>query len=456
MASITDIRENFIKYFRSKSHKLSAPSKVFIEADDSLLFVNAGMNQFKDRILSGIDDVRTDDSDPTKRLCNSQICIRAGGKHNDLDDVGEDSYHLTSFEMLGNWSMNNYQKQETICMAYGYLVDHLHLDPTRIYVTYFEGDESKGLPPDLETKKLWERIVDTDRVLPGSFDDNFWMMGDIGPCGACTEIHYDISPESRFCAELVNQDDPQVIEIWNNVFMEMVCSQEPDKSYVYQKMSNFYVDTGMGLERLAMVVQGKPTIYQTDGFHYLFGYARALCNIEYPYSDMYMHTCTDSSIVQQDRAYRIFADHFRTLVIALYDGARFDITGRGSVLRKICRRLLTNTYIYLNNYKVEPLMNHPIVGAIITSVLNYHLKYRHDRQELQELLITEEKLYLGMLWNSKKRVDSVRKKIAKSAESDSNDSQMQRIIASLKSAGIPEEIVTNIDELVISKKCITN
>ena len=440
---ILDIREDFIKYFRSKSHKLCAPSKVFIQEDDSLLFVNAGMNQFKDRILSGVDSERTDETDSTKRLCNSQICIRAGGKHNDLDDVGNDSYHLTSFEMLGNWSMNNYQKRETIQMAYGYLVDHLKLSPSRIYVTYFEGEESKGLDPDLETKELWEEVVDPSRVLPGSFDDNFWMMGDTGPCGACTEIHYDISEEERFAADLVNQDDPEVIEIWNNVFMDTIC-EESGGVFTYRKTPRFYVDAGMGLERLAMIVQQKPTIYQTDGFHFLFGYARALCNVEHAYADSYSYDHHDSATVLRDRAYRIFADHFRTMVIALYDGVRFDTVGRGNVLRKICRRLLTTTYIYLNNNRIEPLMTHPIVGAIISSILNYHLKFTHDRDELHRLLMEEEKLYLGILWNSKKRADSARKKVGD-----------DKATALLKSSGIPQEIVDYLDVLTFSKRCVT-
>lgn len=460
--SVLDIREDFIQYFRSKNHRLTPPSKVFIEADDSLLFTNAGMNQFKDRILSGVDAEITDSSSKNNRLCNSQICIRAGGKHNDLDDVGEDSYHLTSFEMLGNWSMNNYRKREAIEMAYEYLTDRLRLDPDRIYVTYFEGDDEKGLAPDLETKEIWESMISPERVLPGSFKDNFWMMGDTGPCGGCTEIHFDIAEEKRFVPHLVNADDPEVIEIWNNVFMEMVC----DKPNEFKSMGErFYVDTGMGLERLAMVCQRVPTVYQTDAFHYLFGYARALCNVSKPYSDLYSYSeGADEEDILRDRAYRIFADHFRTVVISLYDGVRFDISGRGNVLRKIFRRLLTNTYCHLNGWTIQPLMRHPIIGAIITSVLNYHLKRVHDREELQNLLIEEEKLFLGFLWNAKKRVDSSLKKIAKMAktkdggENDayrpSPEEMRSKLYDSLKRQGIPSKIVRNIDRLNIVRKDI--
>jgi alanyl-tRNA synthetase len=457
---ILDIREDFIQYFRSKKHRLTPPSKVFIEKDESLLFTNAGMNQFKDRILGGVDSVRTDETSKNNRLCNSQICIRAGGKHNDLDDVGEDSYHLTSFEMLGNWSMNNYQKKETIAMAYEYLTERLGLDPDRIYVTYFEGEESKGLLPDLETREIWETMIDPSRVLPGSFEDNFWMMGDIGPCGACTEIHFDISAEDRFCPDLVNADNPEVIEIWNNVFMEMVC----DVPGEFKPMGDrFYVDTGMGLERLAMVCQGVPTVYRTDAFHFLFGYARALCNVDKPYSDLYHYTPgADEEDVYRDRAYRIFADHFRTIVIALYDGVRFDISGRGNVLRKIFRRLLTNTYVHLNRMTVQPLMRHPVVGALITSILNYHLKRNHDREELQQILIDEEDLYLGILWNAKKRVDSTLKKLKSYEENNDDDANKShrpspehvrlKLYESLKRIGIPKKIVNNIDHLNIVRK----
>lgn len=454
---ITELREDFIQFFRSKNHRMSPPSKVFIEKDDSLLFTNAGMNQFKDRILSGVDAVRTGEEEKNNRLCNSQICIRAGGKHNDLDDVGEDSYHLTSFEMLGNWSMNNYQKRETITYALEYLTTHLGLDPNRMYVTYFEGSPERGLDADIETKEIWESMISPNRVLPGSFKDNFWMMGDTGPCGACTEIHLDISKEDRFCPQLVNADDPEVIEIWNNVFMEMF-KESVDTPFV--KMGDrFYVDTGMGLERLAMVCQGVPTIYQTDGFHYLFGFARALCNIPASYTDMYSYSPNaDPETVNRDRAYRIFADHFRTLVVALNDGVRFDIAGRGNVLRKIFRRLVTNTYLYLNRMTVQPLMRHPIIGAIITSVLNYHNKREHNREELQKLLIDEEDLYLGILWNAKKRIESNLKKLENKSSknihpSNSNPEEMKaKLLESLKNTGIPEDIVENIDLINISRK----
>lgn len=322
---VLDLREDFIKYFRKNNHKFLKPSPVF-NVDPSLLFVNAGMNQLKQEFLFG--EVEEKRSDEFRRLCNSQICIRAGGKHNDLDDVGMDSYHLTSFEMLGNWSMNDYQKEEAIRLAYGYLTEHLKLDPSKIYVTYFEGDEKEGIPADEETREIWKQYVPEQRIVKGNFKDNFWMMAETGPCGMPTEIHYDLSDEQRNVPELVNQDDPSLIEIWNLVFVQYSRFQEPESDserYKYEKLDRFYVDTGMGLERLCMVLQKKPTIYRTDVFHYLMGYGQAISNCSDPYSD-----CYDSSspAYNRDCAYRIFCDHFRTVVIAMFDGVEFDYTGR--------------------------------------------------------------------------------------------------------------------------------
>ncbi|VBB17644.1 alanyl-trna synthetase [Yasminevirus sp. GU-2018] len=408
-----DVREDFIKYFRANSHKLLQPSKIF-NNDPTLLFVNAGMNQLKSEFLKDIAP-EEEKEEKFRRLCNSQICIRAGGKHNDLDDVGLDSYHLTSFEMLGNWSINSYQKEEAIRLAYGYLVDHLKLDPRRMYVTYFKGDDKEGVLPDNESRDIWSKYLPVERIVQGNFKDNFWMMADTGPCGVCTEIHYDLNEpgdgfEPRCVPELVNQDDPRVIEIWNIVFIQFNRKQNPDNSaskrsdYVYDKLERFFVDTGMGMERLCMVLQKKPSIYKTDVFHYLMGYAQAISNCEKSYSDCYDPTNENYST---DCAYRIFCDHFRTVVTALFDGVDFDSTGRGHVLRKIFRRLLSYTYKYLNGGVVKQIMNRPIVLGIITDVLNYQLKYTHDNVAIREKLINEEKLFLGCLQNFKRKMITV-------------------------------------------------
>lgn len=394
-----DLRENFISYFRKNTHKLLTPSKIFLASDPSLMFVNAGMNQLKKRFLDPATTEST--TDEYTRLCNSQVCIRAGGKHNDLDDVGLDSYHLTSFEMLGNWSINSYGKEEAIDLAYKYLTEQLGLDPCKMYVTYFKGDESEGIGPDIETKTIWAKYMPENRIIGGNFKDNFWMMAETGPCGQCTEIHYDISTDKRFVPELVNTDNQEVIEIWNIVSIQYNRILSTDRSisnkmYTYEVLSRQFIDTGMGMERLAMVLQNKTSLYKTDVFHYLMGYAQAISNCQTQYSDTYNKTSPQYNI---DCAYRIFCDHFRTIIYALYDGVEFHGSGRGHVLRKIFRRMLTYTYLYLNDQKVEQLMIKPITLGIISDILNYHLKYTHDGKKIQDQLIAEERMFIGMLQN---------------------------------------------------------
>ena len=402
-----ELRENFINYFRKNTHKLLSPSKIFLESDSSLMFVNAGMNQLKKEFLTPTESESRDDK--YTRLCNSQICIRAGGKHNDLDDVGLDSYHLTSFEMLGNWSINSYGKEEAIRLAYNYLTEHLGLDPCKMYVTYFKGDVTQGIGPDTETQAIWAKYMPENRIIGGSFKDNFWMMAETGPCGQCTEIHYDISDDQRFVPELVNTDNQQVIEIWNIVSIQYnrILSTDPSinkKPYTYEVLSRQFIDTGMGMERLAMVLQHKSSLYKTDVFHYLMGYAQAIGNCQVQYSDTYDKMSPQYNI---DCAYRIFCDHFRTIIYALYDGVEFDGAGRGHVLRKIFRRMLTYTYLYLNDLKVEQLMVRPITLGIISDILNYQLKYTHDGKKIQEQLIAEERMFIGVLQNLHEKLKQI-------------------------------------------------
>ena len=470
MIHAIDVREDFIKFFRQNSHKLLTPSKVFND-DPSLLFVNAGMNQLKQEFLKPTDEKE----DKFKRLCNSQICIRAGGKHNDLDDVGMDSYHLTSFEMLGNWSLNSYQKEEAIRLAFTYLTEHLGLDKNRMYVTYFRGDAKEGVEADQETKSIWGGYFPAERIVEGNFKDNFWMMAETGPCGMCTEIHYDLSDQTRTVPELVNRDDPTVVEIWNIVFIQYnriaTNSDTSTTGYSYEKLNRFFVDTGMGMERLCMVLQKKPSIYKTDVFHYLMGYGQALTNCDHQYSD-----CYDKSnpVYHIDCGYRIFCDHFRTLVTALFDGVDFDCSGRGYVLRKIFRRMMTYVYLYLNNKVVEQMMNRPIILGIITDILNYQLKRNHDNQLIRDKLIAEERIYLGCLQNFKRKMNRVlelnekdgcfdyvcmSKTIALSKQKLVIDSEFTGKIENLKeveslynklsSEGVPTLMVTHSRELVI-------
>lgn len=386
------IRQQFLNYFRNcyLPHKHSTPSPIFIN-DPTLLFVNAGMNQFKN-IFLGDQEIKPG----FERLMNSQICIRAGGKKCDLAEVGFDSYHLTNFEMLGNWSLNNYWKEDAIKLAFEFLTNDCKLDPNKMYVTYFEGNDI--VPADEEAKEIWSKYLPQDRIIKGNYKDNFWVMGESGPCGACTEIHYDLLGD-RFVPELVNQDNPTVIEIWNNVFMEY--NKKNDNTF--DKLEKRYVDTGMGLERLAMVLQNKATLYQTDVFRYIIGYATALTGANY-FGDKY-----DNPV---DTSYRIFADHIRTVIVCLLQDVAFEGTGRGFVLRKIYRRMLTHMYLNLLGCVKRVMMN-PLVGNLIRDVLNYYLfKNVTDealKSKIWDKIIAEEEMFVMKISSLKSKYNKIRK-----------------------------------------------
>ncbi|EGF82402.1 hypothetical protein BATDEDRAFT_32863 [Batrachochytrium dendrobatidis JAM81] len=324
---LSKVRKTFIDYFEQHGHTHVVSSSTIPHGDPTLMFANSGMNQFKPIFLGTVDP--NSDLARLSRAANSQKCIRAGGKHNDLEDVGRDTYHHTFFEMLGNWSFGNYFKTEAIEMAWEILTKVYGLPKDRLYITYFGGDKSLGLESDIEAKHLWRNIgVEEDHIIPGSVKDNFWEMGDQGPCGPCSEIHFD-RIGGRNAADLVNMDDPDVLEIWNLVFMQY--NREVDRSL--KLLPNKHIDTGMGLERLVSILQDKRSNYDTDVFTGIFSAIQKLTGVR-----EYQGRLGEADQDGIDTAYRVIADHVRTLTFAISDGGVPSNEGRGYVLRRILRR----------------------------------------------------------------------------------------------------------------------
>ncbi len=372
-----EIRESFKKYFESKGHLIVPSAPMVIKDDPTLMFTNAGMNQFKDIILGTREPKST-------RATDSQKCLRVSGKHNDLEEVGHDTYHHTMFEMLGNWSFGDYFKEDAINYAWEYLVDVLHLDPANLYATVFEGSPEEGLPRDDEAAAFWMKHLPADHIINGNKHDNFWEMGETGPCGPCSEIHLDSrTPEEKAKvpgAQLVNKDDPQVIEIWNLVFMQY--NRKADGSL--EGLPKHVIDTGMGFERLVRAMQGKTSNYDTDIFQPIIKEISRLSDMEYGKDE------------ETDVAMRVVADHLRAVAFSIADGQLPGNAKAGYVIRRILRRAVRYAYTFLGQkgafmFRLVPTLIHEMGGA--------YPELPAQRELITKVIKEEEESFLRTLSN---------------------------------------------------------
>ncbi len=375
MLTAKEIRESFKQFFASKEHQIVPSAPMVVKGDPTLMFTNAGMNQFKDIILGNV---------PRKypRVADSQKCLRVSGKHNDLEEVGHDTYHHTMFEMLGNWSFGDYFKKEAINWAWEYLVEVLKLNPERLYATVFEGSSAEGLDRDNEAAGYWEQYLPKDHILNGNKHDNFWEMGDTGPCGPCSEIHIDLrSDEERAAvsgADMVNKDHPQVIEIWNLVFMQF--NRKADGSL--EPLPAKVIDTGMGFERLCMALQGKTSNYDTDVFQPIIKVIAEMAGTTYG---------TDK---QQDIAMRVIADHIRTIAFAITDGQLPSNAKAGYVIRRILRRAVRYGYTFLD--RKEAFM-YKLLSVLIETMGDAYPELIAQKNLIEKVIKEEEESFLRTL-----------------------------------------------------------
>ncbi len=379
-----EIRKQFLEYFQSKGHQIVPSAPIVVKNDPTLMFTNAGMNQFKDWFLGN-------EEPKYKRVADTQKCLRVSGKHNDLEEVGVDTYHHTMFEMLGNWSFGDYFKTEAIEWAWDLLTNVYKLDKDRLYVTVFEGDENEGLAFDQEAFDEWKKWIAPERILMGNKKDNFWEMGDTGPCGPCSEIHVDLRSNADRAAvdgsTLVNNDHPQVIEIWNNVFMEF--NRKADGKL--EKLPAQHVDTGMGFERLVRAIEGKSSNYDTDVFVPSIKFIEAHSGIEYKFSD----SISDISM-------RVIADHIRAISFCIADGQLPSNNGAGYVIRRILRRAVRYGFQFLN-FK-EPFL-YKLLDVISESFKFTFPELFQQKDFVAKVILEEENSFLRTLQHGINRLE---------------------------------------------------
>lgn len=391
MLTSKEIRESFKSFFKEKGHKVVPSAPMVLKDDPTLMFTNAGMNQFKDIILGNR-------AAENRRVTDSQKCLRVSGKHNDLEEVGHDTYHHTMFEMLGNWSFGDYFKKEAIDWAWEYLVDVLKLDPARLYATVFEGYVPEGLERDNEAAEIWAKHLPESHIINGNRHDNFWEMGDVGPCGPCSEIHIDLrSDEERAAidgAELVNKDNPQVIEIWNLVFMQYNRMADGHLEPLPAKV----IDTGMGFERLTMALQGKKSNYDTDIFTPIISKISEISGLKYGKDE------------KVDVAMRVAADHVRTIAFSIADSQLPSNAKAGYVIRRILRRAVRYVYTFLGQKEATL---YKLIDTLVDQMGEAYPELPAQQDLIKKVIKEEEESFLRTLDNGIKLLDSLIKKAQK-------------------------------------------
>jgi alanyl-tRNA synthetase len=386
MMTSAQIRQHFLDFFKSKQHHIVPSAPIVVKDDPSLLFTNAGMNQFKDYFLGNKKPVYA-------RVADTQKCLRVSGKHNDLEEVGVDTYHHTMFEMLGNWSFGDYFKAEAIAWSWELLTEVYQLDKYRLYVTVFEGDSAEGIPPSTIALAEWKKLVPEERILFGNKKDNFWEMGDTGPCGPCSEIHVDCRPDEERKkipgSQLVNKDHPQVIEIWNNVFIQY----NRLKDGTLQPLPMRHVDTGMGFERLVRVIQGKQSNYDTDVFSGTIATVEKITQRTY-----------DAGDSREAVAFRVLADHIRAISFTIADGQLPSNTGAGYVIRRILRRAVR--YYYSCLHYQRPLL-YQLVPLLANQFEHVFPELIQQQDFVAKVIREEEEAFLRTLEKGLKRMDDI-------------------------------------------------
>ncbi|MBS1684166.1 MAG: alanine--tRNA ligase [Bacteroidetes bacterium] len=395
----SEIRQAFLDFFKSKGHKIVPSAPIVVKNDPTLMFINSGMAPFKDFFLGN-------QTPPAKRIADTQKCLRVSGKHNDLEEVGVDTYHHTMFEMLGNWSFGDYFKKEAIQWSWELLTEVYKLDKDRLYVTVFEGDAKENLGFDQDSYNEWKKYVAEDRILKGNKKDNFWEMGDTGPCGPCSEIHIDLRDDSERAKvpgdQLVNQSDPQVIEIWNNVFMEF--QRKADGSL--EKLPAQHVDTGMGFERLCVAIQKKKSNYDTDVFQPTIQHIAAKAGKKYGESE------------RTDIAMRVIADHIRAISFTIADGQLLSSTGAGYVIRRILRRAVRYGYSYLG---FEQPFLFELVGLIAEQFASVFPELKAQKDFVAKVIFEEEASFLRTLSQGIRKFESLEKETGKTQRVSGRD-----------------------------------